>query len=753
MSSRAGLSDAEAADLSNRVAQFQTAWRPDGSTAPEAFLPPPGARHRSSVLVELFRTDMERHARSGRPVRADKYLERLPADTVDEAAVTLIAQEYRLRQRYGDRPTLAEYESRFPAVIPELRAELFPPDPPPAALGKTVVRPAPVDHPTTPTPTGVPPSVRHPSTGEDILPSDVGYRLVRRIGEGAFGEVFEALAPGGLRVALKRILRSADHPASQGETEALEVMKAMSHPFLLQTHAYWVFRDRLVIVMELAEGSLAGEIERHKAEGRPGVPAEELVPFFGQAAEALDYLHTQRVSHRDVKPENLLLLKGYAKVADFGLARGHRHDETAVVAEVGTPLYMAPEVWRRNVNLHSDQYSLAATYVTARLGRPLFKAETLFDLCYQHVNDTPDLSPLPPEEQAVLLRALAKKPDERYPSCVAFAQALSDAVFPPPPPVVVRRRTVLWVGLIACFGAGGALVAKLTRGPEPVPPPPPPPEWLPPGWIAAPGAATRVVDGRTLHDRLERKIGEETLVAILIPKVREIDPPPFYILRDKVTVRVFKVVWDAAVERRDSAVGRYRKTLPEDNPAEVKNHLPDEWMKLPHNPTEGRTTFDGTPALGVNAVQAMLAAEELGGRLPTYAQWLKAVGMNGDDLDRVGPAGGEEVDRDDNLLLRGLALTLRGGPLPIEWESRDVSVYGVHQLVSNGLEWSDGDTEAQRANIYAPPPGGGYTLRQTGRTYEDHYVLTFARMRTKPQATEWLHTDDRAGFRIVLEPR
>jgi len=764
--SRGGLSDAEVADLSSRVAQFQTAWRADGSTVPESFLPPPGARHRSSVLVELFRTDMERHARAGRPVRADAYLDRLPPDTVDEAAVTLIAEEYRLRHRYGDRPSLAEYESRFPAVVAELRAVLFPPAAPGAPLapadaadslvlaeeelgdaGRSVASLLPADRLTMPTPAGVPPFARHPSIGDDILPADVGYRLVRRIGMGAFGEVFEALAPGGMRVALKRILRSADHPASQGETEALEVMKAMSHPFLLQTHAYWVFRDRLVIVMELADGSLAGEVERHKKEGRPGVPPEELVPFFGQAAEALDYLHGQRVSHRDVKPENLLLLKGYAKVADFGLARGHRHDETAVVAEVGTPLYMAPEVWRRNVNLHSDQYSLAATYVSARLGRPLFKAETLFDLCYQHVNDVPDLAPLPPEEQAVLHRALAKKPDERYPSCAAFARALADAVFPPPPPAVVRRRTALWVGLVIGLGAVGALLAKYSRDQEPVPPPP---EWVPAGWSPAPGAATSVVDGRTLHARLVRTVAGEELVAILILPVRPADPPPFYMLRDKVTTRVFKAMWDAAA-RPDSAVSRYRQNLPKNAPDVVQRHLPDAWTKLPHDPEKPRTTFDATPVLGVNAVQAILAAEELGGRLPTYAQWLKAVGANGDDPDRPGPAGDEEKPG-ENVSFRPLALQLTTGPRPITDKTVDESVFGIRELVSNGYEWADGQDDASRTRLNERP-SGGRILPVTGMTYEMRTVLTFTRIPDKAPGTPWWKTDDSIGFRVVLEPR
>src|SRR5205807_8653506 len=154
-------------------------------------------------------------------------------------------------------------------------------------------------------------------------------------------------------------------------------------------------------------------INYHKRQGRPGVPPEELIPLFEQAAEALDYLHSQNVSHRDVKPQNLLTLKGYAKVADFGLARGHEHTMTTVGAEVGTPMYMAPEVWERKVSLHSDQYSLAAAYVQARLGRTLFPNLALHELAGAHATHTPDLAPPPTAEQRVLPRALAKTPGDR----------------------------------------------------------------------------------------------------------------------------------------------------------------------------------------------------------------------------------------------------------------------------------------------------------------------------------------------------
>jgi hypothetical protein len=323
----------------------------------------------------------------------------------------------------------------------------------------------------------------------------------------------------------------------------------------------------------------------------------------------------------------------------------------------------------------------------------------------------------------------------------------------------VVRRTALWLGLVAGFGAVGGLVAKYSRNPDadPLPPPvpPPPPPWEPVGWAAKPGGKiVTLPDGRTLHERLYRQYPGEELVAILITKARDTDPPPFYMLRDKVTARVFKALWDDAEKRQDSAVNRYRKKLPAENPGEVQRHLPDAWTFLPHEPATRRMAFDATPVLGVNAVQAILAAEELRGKLPTYDQWLKAVGIYDDDPESPGPAGPQETSMQENLTLRTppLALGLRtGGPWPIDRETKDLSVFKIHQLVSNGLEWSGGDTADKRPNIYAPP-SEGFTFRQTGTTYEITYVLTYTRIRTKPEAAEWLRTEDWAGFRVVLEP-
>src|SRR5690242_4896271 len=101
----------EAADLAERVAGFRTAWQADHATEIEPFLPAPPAHHRSLVLVELVKADMELRARARLPARVETYLGRFRSELPTRSLVPLIALEYRLRHRYGDKPPLAEYGS------------------------------------------------------------------------------------------------------------------------------------------------------------------------------------------------------------------------------------------------------------------------------------------------------------------------------------------------------------------------------------------------------------------------------------------------------------------------------------------------------------------------------------------------------------------------------------------------------------------------------------------------------------------
>src|SRR5205807_2269375 len=137
----------------------------------------------------------------------------------------------------------------------------------------------------------VPPAdaVAGPWADGHVLPVGGGYRLRRPLGRGAFGEVWKAEAPGGVEVAIKVITRSVKPTEAQRELDALQVMKRLRHQNLLALQAFFPLPDRLIIILELADGSLHGHLEACQARGLPGIPPAELLRYFREAAEALDF--------------------------------------------------------------------------------------------------------------------------------------------------------------------------------------------------------------------------------------------------------------------------------------------------------------------------------------------------------------------------------------------------------------------------------------------------------------------------------
>jgi serine/threonine protein kinase len=259
------------------------------------------------------------------------------------------------------------------------------------------------------------------AAGNEPVP---GYRLSKLLGRGGFGEVWKATGPGGIEVALKVLPH--DNPSEAVESRALELIKNIRHPNLLALHGAWHQEDRLIIAMELADGTLADRLRLVRSQGEPGLTTNELMPYMEDAARGIDYLNQNDIQHRDIKPHNLMLVGGHVKVADFGLAK-LMENQVVSHSVVGTPVYVPPEFWRGEVSTQSDQYALALTYCELRGGRLPFATETMAQIMMAHLNDPPDLSMLPAAERPVLARALAKNPQERWPNCTAFVRALLEA--------------------------------------------------------------------------------------------------------------------------------------------------------------------------------------------------------------------------------------------------------------------------------------------------------------------------------------
>jgi len=266
-------------------------------------------------------------------------------------------------------------------------------------------------------------SDKHP--GAEPLP---GYRLLAPLGRGGFGEVWKCEAPGGLHKAIKFV--AADGERFRQELAAFEQIKAIRHPFFLGLDRVELAGGELVMVMELADCQLHDRFHMCQTEGLPGIPCDELVGYLEEAAESLDMIGSKYgLQHLDVKPENLFLVAGHAKIGDYGLVRRTERVKAKDDDNRGfTPRYTAPEVLLGRVDTRSDQYSLALVYVELLTGSFPYSGRTAQQLMLQHINAVPDLSGLPEAERQVVRRALSKEPSERFPSCSSFVKALVNAI-------------------------------------------------------------------------------------------------------------------------------------------------------------------------------------------------------------------------------------------------------------------------------------------------------------------------------------
>lgn len=275
---------------------------------------------------------------------------------------------------------------------------------------------------------------------DEELPKQLNarYRLDVLIGEGGMGSVYAGWdASRGRRVAIKLMLPPEDDAEVRSERFLREARVAgrLVHPHVVEVfdHGY-AAEGAPFLVMELIEGEeLAARLER---EGR--MPASEVVALGRQLSQGLQVAHDDGLVHRDLKPSNVMLQRRpdgalWAKILDFGLAKllGAR-DLTRQGAMLGTIDYMAPEqIASSPVGPGADVYALGAVLYRALTGAPLFEESSLAAMVHAHLRKQPPppsarASGVPPALDAVVLRCLAKAPEDRFASMFDLDVALGE---------------------------------------------------------------------------------------------------------------------------------------------------------------------------------------------------------------------------------------------------------------------------------------------------------------------------------------
>jgi serine/threonine-protein kinase len=268
------------------------------------------------------------------------------------------------------------------------------------------------------------------------------YLVEAEIGRGGMAAVFRALDLRLHRhVAIKALPPELAFNSDVRTRFLREAQTAaqLSHPNVVPIYTVDERGGIVYFVMALVEGeSLAARLAR-----QPRLSIDAVRRILAEVADALDYAHACGVVHRDIKPGNILIDKatGRALVTDFGIARAAAGDSrlTLTGVAVGTPAYMSPEqaMGERDLDGRSDQYSLGIVGYQMLIGETPFKAANTPAMLVKHLSETPrpvrERRPdAPPQLAAAIDRALAKKPEDRWPSAGAFRDALTQPAATPP---------------------------------------------------------------------------------------------------------------------------------------------------------------------------------------------------------------------------------------------------------------------------------------------------------------------------------
>ena len=255
------------------------------------------------------------------------------------------------------------------------------------------------------------------------------YRLVRLLGSGGFAEVYlgQHVHLASKQAAIK-ILHLTDVDVQKFQQEA-ETTEQLVHPHIVRLLDFALEQGTPFLVLDFAPG---GSLRTRHPKGSQ-VPLDIVVGSLKEITPALQYAHDRNILHRDIKPDNMLIgRQGELLISDFGLAVLSQTGRTSLQASYGiggTPFYMAPEQYRGKPEKASDQYALAVVVYEWLCGSVPFSEGGFIQLGYQHTHEPVppprEKNPaIPPEVEAVIMKALSKEPKDRFASVQAFANAL-----------------------------------------------------------------------------------------------------------------------------------------------------------------------------------------------------------------------------------------------------------------------------------------------------------------------------------------
>lgn len=277
------------------------------------------------------------------------------------------------------------------------------------------------------------------------------YELRFRVAQGGMSEVYLGYDRRVKRYVAVKVLYGSDEPFVRRFEREARAVGTLSHDHILPLYDFGEQRPWYYLVMPFVEGGTLRDY-LHK---RERLPLEEAGSFLEQIASALQHAHDHGVVHRDVKPSNILLrLDGHAYLVDFGLAKAKIEAEfqTHSGAMVGTPEYMAPEQSDGRNDFRSDIYSLGIILYQMLTGRVPFTADSPVGVTLKHIQTSPIPpsqlnSEIPPAIEEVILKALAKAPEDRFQEAQTFALAYKMAL-------IQKRTRDLGEEALACVFSG-----------------------------------------------------------------------------------------------------------------------------------------------------------------------------------------------------------------------------------------------------------------------------------------------------------